>query len=133
MGIKPKTLLRYERAVSSFLLFAVAFYGGVAGCIDSLDSRACKYLEYLWECGEGKSAAQEMLAGIMHCLVRRRALPSAWTLMGMWATCEMPKRTPPLPIEVMLALVGPACAYRQWSLAAALTAAWRGLLRMGEM
>ena len=57
MGIKPKTLARYMRAVSSFLLFAVVFYGGFAGYMDSLDVQACEYLEYLWECGQGKSAA----------------------------------------------------------------------------
>ena len=133
MGIRPLTLERYRRAVAAFLQFALMTFGLLAGTMDTLDLQASEYLEYLWECGEGRAMGSDCLAGIPHFLVRRRCLPSAWTLLGIWNTMEMPRRTPPLPYNVLLALVGRACTYSQWGLAAALMIAWRAFLRTGEM
>ena len=133
LAIQQKTLERYTKAVQGFLWFCLTFFGRIADSMDILDHQAAGYIEYLWECGEGRSAGSEVLAGIQHFLVRKRCLPSSWTLLAIWNAWEMPLRTPPLPFPVLLALVSRAIHYGQFSLAAALFVAWRGFLRTGEL
>ena len=133
MAVQAKTLERYTRAVQGFLWFCLVFYGALVENLEVLDSQAAFYIEYLWECGEGRAAGSEVLAGIQHFLIRKRALPSAWTLLAIWNTWEMPLRTPPLPFVVLLALVSKAIEQGLHSLAAALFVSWRGFLRTGEI
>ena len=133
LAVQQKTLARYTRAVQGFMWYCLVFFGQLADSFEVLDHQASCYIEYLWECGEGKSAGSEVLAGIQHFLVRKRVLPSSWTLMSIWNVWEMPLRTPPLPVGVLLALVGQALSDGFGSLAAALMVAWRGFLRTGEL
>ena len=132
LAIQQETLERCTKAVQGFLWFCLTFFGMTADSMDGLDHQAASYIEYLWECGEGRFAGSEVLAGIQHFLVRKRCPPSSWTLLAIWNTWEMPLRTPPFPFPVLLALVSRAIHHGQFRVAAVLFVAWRGCLRMAS-
>eukprot|EP00971_Amphidinium_carterae_P331288 6464771-Amphidinium_carterae.1 len=68
--------------------------------------RACSaFLEELWECGEAKSEAANVLSGIQHFLpFMRHKLLSSWRLYTAWSKHELPRRAPPLSMELAYAL-----------------------------
>ena len=47
MGIQPKALARYTKAVAVFLECVLLYFKGVAGSMEVLDVQAYEYFEYL--------------------------------------------------------------------------------------
>ena len=133
LGISNLTLGRYRDAVEAFLGWSLFYCGGVARTMEELDTHLSLYVEYLWENGEGQARASQTLVGCQHFLTRRRAFPQAWALCRTWGTFELPQRTPPLPVRVLLAMAGVAMAEQRPQFAAALLLAFRGFLRTGEL
>ena len=133
LGVTNLTLSRYRQSLERFLGWELAYLGGVATTVAQLDEHLALYTEYLWENGDGRAAASQTLAAAQHFLLRRRAFPQAWALVRIWGTHELPQRTPPLPISVLLALMGVAWAENRPEIAAALILGFKGFLRTGEL
>ena len=133
LGITILTLERYRAALERFLGWELLFHRGVSRTLEQLDEHLAQYVEYLWENGDGRSSASQTLAAVQHYLLRRRAFPQAWALVRIWGSYELPQRTPPLPVGVLLALCGVALAEQRPQFAAGLMAAFRGFLRTGEL
>ena len=133
LGISNLTLKRYQEAVEAFIGWQLLWFRGVAGTVEQLDDHLSVYVEYLWESGDGRSKASQTLAGCQHFLLRRRAFPQAWSLCRIWGSFELPQRTPPIPMQVLLALAGVAIAENRFEFAAGLLVGFRGFLRTGEL
>ena len=133
LGVSNLTLARYRQSVERFVGWELSYLGGVACSLELLDEHLAHYVEYLWENGDGRASASQTLAACQHFLLRRRAFPQAWSLVRIWGQFELPQRTPPLPMLVLLALAGIAIAGGKPEFAAGLLLAFRGFLRTGEL
>ena len=133
LGISNLSLKRYREAVEAFVGWQLLWFGGVAATLGQLDDHLAVYVEYLWESGDGRAKAAQTLAGCQHFLLRRRAFPQAWALCRTWGSFELPQRTPPIPLTVLLALAGVAVAENRLEFAAGLLVGFRGFLRTGEL
>jgi hypothetical protein len=127
------TLRRYHRAVHLFVLWISMMGFQPAPDYEQLDNQLCLYLEALWQEGESKGLANDVLSGAQHFLLTRRRFLGAWHLLTTWGRMEVPCRAPPFPLLVVLALAGYAVAQRREEFAAILLAAFHCILRTGEM
>ena len=133
LRVSTLTLHRYREALQSFLFYCMLMFGGLAPDLDTLDSHAVDYVESLWEEFESKGSASTALAAIQHYLGRRRCLPRAWHLLSTWNLYDLPGRAPPLPADLLYALVGKALLENKPGLAAGLALGFAAFLRTGEL
>ena len=132
--VKPVTQQLYRLAVHRYLHWCYAADGGVAASLAELDGQCCRYIERLWEDGDSKSQALRTLSGIQFFLFERRVLTRSWKLCKVWSRLELPARAPPMPVSVMLGLVGWALTViSSVELAATCACGRHCLLRTGEM
>lgn len=134
LTVQPLTKARYQQSLEqlfSYLKNEQLLLPKTAGELDPILS---DYLEYLWAKGHGRSAASNVLAAIQDSQPQMRGrLPQSWRLLKAWVTNEIPNRAPPLPKEVLFAMVGYAC-FKGWHhMAITLLLGYYGLLRTGEL
>ena len=131
--VNPTTLQRYIYAGSMFQLFLTANQFPEAKDLEELDTQLCSFIESLWEEGEAKSLAADSISSAQHFLLTRRVFPGAWHLYSIWCRLELPKRAPPLPVEVAKAIVGYALSLNRVDYAALVLLGFHCSLRTMEM
>ena len=95
--VSPRTLDRYKLAVRTYLRFLGESRHRLPTSMDALDRSLEVYIESLWELGESKSLASDLLSGLGHFLPAvRRHMSGAWRLHGAWGRAELAARAPPL-------------------------------------
>ena len=95
--VSPRTLGRYRLAVRAYLHFLKGTNSTLPSSLVALDQSLEFYIESLWELGESKSMAGDLLSGLGHFLPAvRRHMVGAWRLHGAWGRAELPARAPPL-------------------------------------
>ena len=67
-----QTLNKYVKAVTCFVWWLAQMGMSEAGDYELLDRQLCDFLEYIWECGESKGLAGDVLSGVQHLLMVRR-------------------------------------------------------------
>ena len=131
--VKPKTLLRYLKAVRWFRSWLECNLFEPASTWEELDWQVCWWLECLWEEGISKSYGNDTCSGLQHLLLTKRILPGALSLIGTWSKLEMPNRAAPMLPEFILALADYANMRGRPFVAATLLLAYHGFLRAGEI
>eukprot|EP00435_Cladocopium_sp_Y103_P006537 s2887_g2.t1 len=112
--VQPKTLKRYERAVHAFLDFLIAHELSYPRSNALLDSFVCGYIEELWENGDPKGWAGDLLSGLGHLIPScKGSLTGGWRLHAAWGRAELPVRALPFTPKIVYALAQQAFD-RQW-------------------
>ena len=134
LTIQPSTRKRYDKALTRF--FDYLKYNSISLPKEVLlmDSLVSEYIEHLWASGEGRALASDTVAGLQDTQPRLKGhMPTVWRLLKAWNSNEIPCRAPPLPIEVLEAMVGYAQFKGWFQFGLSLLLAFHGLLRTGEM
>jgi hypothetical protein len=100
---------------------------------DELDLQLCSFLESLWEDGESKGIANDVLSGTQHFLLTRRRLQGSWQLLTTWGRLELPCRAPPMLSHIALAIAGLAVSIQRVDYAALTLLSFHCFLRSGEL
>lgn len=112
--VQPKTLKRYEQAVHAFLDFLIAHELNYPRSNALLDSLVCGYIEELWENGDPKGWAGDLLSGLGHLIPScKGSLTGGWRLHAAWGRAELPMRALPFTPKIVYALAQQAFD-RQW-------------------
>ena len=130
--IQNKTRFRYYYAAACFQYWLTRHGGLPAVSFEDLDHQLSEYVEWLWDGGFAKNEAGDCLSGVQHFLRVRRKFPTAWNLFKQWTMLEPPCRAPPLPLEVLLGMVGAAKAAGLMSVCVVLLTAFGCFLRTNE-
>ena len=132
--IAESTLKRYEAAVA-------LFYGSLdeqglqlPADVEGMDVLAAQQIERLWQEGDQRTYAGDLLSGLSHFLPHVRGkLPASWRLFTAWGKTEMPSRAPPLSVDIILAVIGLALQDGEVEAAAVMSMGFHGVLRTQEM
>ena len=128
------TLLRYERAVGAFYNYLDDIGRSLPDDAGELDDLACRRIEDLWQDGDARAYAGDLLSGLSHFIATVKGrLPSAWRLFSAWGRAELPCRAPPLSPDIVLAMCGFALADGHVQAAAAMALGFHALLRSTEL
>eukprot|EP00438_Fugacium_kawagutii_P012952 Skav231711 [mRNA] locus=scaffold1306:254871:262207:+ [translate_table: standard] len=134
LTVQPSTRVRYDRALQKFFNYLKEHQLTLPSQKHLLDGVASDYIEHLWSTGEGRALASDTLAAIQDAQPQvRGSLPGTWRLLKTWNTTELPNRAPPMPLEILEALVGYATFKNQPLMALSLLLGFHGLLRTGEI
>ena len=132
--ISLRTRDAYTTAVHHFLTFVTLVGIALGTTVEQLDTQLVEYIEYLWERGMSCSNAANTISGVQHFLgTPRNALTSAWSLLSVWRRHEQPIQAPPMPVLVLVAMVGHIGYEGNWRLAATLASSFAACLRTDEM
>ena len=128
------TLLRYEKAVGAFYSWLDVIGRGLPDEPAELDDLACRRIEELWQEGDAKAFAGDLLSGLSHFIAAMKGrLPAAWRLFSAWGRAELPSRAPPLSPDILLAMCGFALADGNIQAAAGMALGFHALLRSAEL
>ena len=106
LTVQPVTRKRYDKALADFFAYLKQENLILPTAASAVDVITSDYLEFLWAKGFGRTEASNVLASLQDCQpFLRGKLPQSWRLLKAWATHEVPNRAPPLPLEVLEALV----------------------------
>ena len=97
----------------------------MCGCV-------CQFIQVLWQEGDLKSYAADLISGQSHELLRFKSSSSlAWWLYTAWTKHELPNRATLMPFQVGVLLVGFSASKGDWKLGLAWLLSWQCLLRIG--
>ena len=130
--VEVRTLNKYVKAVTCFIWWLAQMGTGHASGFELLDHQLCDFLEYIWECGESKGLAGDVLSGVQHLLMVRRRFCGAWRLLTAWGKLEIPGRAPPMLPLMALGLAGLALLDGRLDCSAILLFGFHAMLRIGE-
>ena len=102
----------------------------------SYDRFLSAYIEHAWEAGSTRGEAGNALSAsvLVYPQLRGRGhLADSWFLLNAWSRYEVPMRAPPMPVEVLLALVWFFVRKGQLGGAVMLALGFDCFLRTGEM
>ena len=134
LTVQPVTRARYQQALDDFFAFLKDEGLVLPHSTARLDQIVADYLEHLWASGLGRTVASNTLAGLQDTQPRLKGkLPESWRLLKAWVTHEVPNRAPPLPIDMLEAMVGYALFKNDHAFALTLLLGFYGLLRTGEL
>jgi hypothetical protein len=131
--VNAKTLQRYTAACIMFQWWLFGNRSDYASTWDELDVQLCAFLESLWEDGESKGIANDVLSGTQHFLLTRRRLQGSWQLLTTWGRLELPCRAPPMLSHIALAIAGLALSIQRVDYAALVLLSFHCFLRSGEL
>ena len=132
--VAQATLKRYERAVQSFFTFLDNTGRALPHQPEEVDDLVCEKLEEMWQEGEAKAYAGDIMSGLTHFIESLRGkLPAAWRLFTAWGKAELPMRALPLSVEAILAMCGYALDDGNIRIAASFGLAFHCFLRTGEL
>ena len=132
--VAKSTLLRYEKAVDAFFRHLDTQGLQLPDNYDGLDLLVCGRIEDMWEEGDAKAYAGDLLSGMAHFIESLRGkLPAAWRLFTAWGKAELPCRAPALSVEIVLAMCGFAIRDRNLRAASGFAGGFHGLFRTGEL
>ena len=131
--IQPATLRRYETAMKHFLEFLRWNGYTLPSGYEEVDRLASLYVEELWEEGDSRYLAQDVLSSLQHFepQLKRRLLQS-WKLIKAWQKHEIPCRAPPLTPTTLFVLAGWLQLHAP-EVALGLVLGFYGLLRTEEL
>ena len=134
LAVQPATRARYDKALEKFRTYLQEESRRFPDDPSILDFWLSRYIESLWESGEGRALACDTIASIQDYKpsVKGR-LSSSWRLMKTWTSTEIPNRAPPLPVEALDILVGYSLFQHDDLFALSLFLGFHGLLRTGEL
>eukprot|EP00438_Fugacium_kawagutii_P030551 Skav236000 [mRNA] locus=scaffold348:439265:442676:+ [translate_table: standard] len=134
LTVQPVTKARYENALQNFYQYLTNENLVLPHRMIQFDPMVADYVEFLWADGQGKTVASNTLAALQdkHPQLKGK-LQESWRLRKTWSTHEVPNRAPPLPLDVLYAMVGLADFQENPGMALTLLLAYHGLLRTGEL
>ena len=125
---------RYAKAVQYFVLVMLKLYGFVAWWnFEALDDQVSTFVELAFHEGEPKWLAADVIGGVTYFLNRKRILTGSWRLYSLWDAMEEVTQTPPISLELLLAVCGNMIRMQRVDCAVAALVAFSLLLRTGEM
>ena len=134
LTVQPATRTRYDKALQQFFAFLTQNDIALPKQRYLLDSSASEYVEHLWSVGEGRALAADTIAALQDSQPQLRGqLHGTWRLLKTWNASEIPNRAPPMPVEVLEAMVGHAIFHGRPLFALSLLFGFYGLLRTGEI
>jgi integrase len=126
------TAARYHVQVLAFL--SLLSYAQLPRSLWDLDELLSARVEAMWEEGDPKASASNLLAGMQHFFPPCRGhIPSAWRLLHAWNRAELPARAPPLTLEIVKGLAGLAILQQRLDVGVCLLMAFHCFLRTGEV
>ena len=134
LTVQSKTKDRYFKARQRFYEFLKKEGFEIPRRRQDLDVLVSEFIEHLWASGEGRSLANDTVAGLQDKDPRLRGqLPASWHLLKTWSLNEIPNRAPPLPEKVLHAMVGYSLANNQCAFGLSLLLGFYCMLRTGEL
>eukprot|EP00438_Fugacium_kawagutii_P016095 Skav225958 [mRNA] locus=scaffold6030:60786:65045:- [translate_table: standard] len=112
--VQPATLRRYEKAVHGFLDFLIQHSLPYPQSNPALDAAVCHCIEELWENGDPRGWAGDLLSGLGHLFPSVKGhLAGGWRLHAAWGRAELPLRALPFTPKLVYALAQSAFNH-QW-------------------
>ena len=105
-GISNIMLQRYGAAVRYFVLITNALGNVVSENLGSLDQQMHEFIELCWGEGEPKWLMGDTLSGASFYIGKRRILLRRWKLYNVWDGLEETVQAPPLPVDLLAAILG---------------------------
>ena len=132
--VSERTLrLRYRPACVRFFAWLQSQSLLLATTVMGIDAQVAAYIEHLWEEGDGRNMAGDILSGLTFFSPHLKgSLSCGWQLFKAWSKQELPVRAPPIPEEWVLALSALALRRGCGDMAVVLCVAFYGLLRTVE-
>ena len=107
LTVQSKTRARYDKALDKFWQFLRVEHLSLPQRAQELDALVMDYIEHLWSSGAGRALALDTVAALQDAEPHiRRQLHGTWRLLRAWNQNEIPNRAPPMPVEVLRAMVG---------------------------
>ena len=134
LTVQPKTRSRYDKALDQFWDFLKQEKLALPTQIQALDGVVSEYIEHLWSSGAGRALASDTVAALQDAEPHVRGhLHGTWRLLRAWNQNEIPNRAPPLPVEVLKAMVGYSFFREDLQFGLSLLLGFYGVLRTGEI
>ena len=134
LTVQPVTRKRYDKAMHDFYQFLRESNLFLPTSALGMDTLLSDYLEHLWASGFGRAEASNVLAALQDVQPHLKGkLAQSWRLLKAWSTHEVPNRAPPLPLDMLEAMVGYCLFKNQVHMGLSLLVAYHGLLRTGEV
>ena len=128
-GISKKTQERYYNSVSLLCKDVVQVTS-----MEDMDEQISDWIEAQFHKGAPLNVVADALSGMHYFLPStRRRLPGSWKLFANWRKMEVPSRAPPLPEDLLWALMSKAVQAGQFDLASLLGLGFHCFLRTGEL
>lgn len=129
IGISRPTFSRYYVAVSTLVKII-----GDPRSIEDLDETIAEWIEQKFHQGATLNLVADALSGIHYFMpFTKKRLPHSWKLFGIWRRHEIPSRAPPLPEDLLWAMVGRCLELGDFSMASLLGLGFHCFLRTGEI
>ena len=125
---------RYERALIRYFAFdELCKLPAPMDNVD-LDSNVSKYVEQLWQEGDPRYWAEDVLSGFTKLVPSLRGgFRLSWSLVTAWQKNEPPQRCAPLSKDILLAMIGRAVELGWMRFALLLAIGFHCILRTAEM
>ena len=134
LTVQPKTRHRYDKALDKFWAFLRSEHITLPTRAQALDSVLSEYIEHLWSSGAGRALASDTVAALQDAEPHvRHQLQGTWRLLRAWNQNEIPNRAPPLPLDVLKAMVGFSFFREDLAFGLSLLLGFYGVLRTGEI
>ena len=134
LTVQPATRARYDKALEGFFAYLRRSGQELPKDKASMDGILTDFLEYLWSNGEGRAKASDTLAALQDSQPQLKgSLPASWRLLRAWNANELPSRAPPLPLDILEAMIGYSLFKGSPLFALSLLLGFHGLLRTGEI
>ena len=99
-----------------------------------MDLRLCEIVQHAWEDGDSRNILADARSGLMQFINALRGQHhGSQRLLPAWSKHELPMRADPLPISVLLAMVGTALEAQKLRIAMSLLIGLHALLRTCEI
>ena len=132
--VQPRTRQRYREAVAKYMKWLEVEGKEMPSEPSEVEETVCDYIEDLWESGETRRWAGDVLSGLQFEIKALKGhLKEGWTLLGVWQKNEPPTRAIPMSREQAEAMAGEAMREKNWGMAAAYMAGFTELLRPIEI
>ena len=103
--IKERTKKAYDKACLWFFGWVIAWGLRLPSETWGFDDLVCAGIECLWEEGENRSVAGNLISGLQHATPPLSGcLKGSWRLWNAWGRAEIPMRAPPLTWEMVKSL-----------------------------
>jgi len=124
---------RYRPACVRFFSWLADQSISLAPTVMGIDAQVAGYIEYLWQEGDGRNMAGDILSGLtFFCPHVKGSLHCSWQLFKTWSRQELPARAPPIP-EMWVLAMSCLALRRGWrDMAVVIPVAFYGLLRTLE-
>ena len=101
--IAPRTLVKYRASTAAFCGFCSNAGYPKPHTATEMDLRLCEFGQHAWEEGDSRNIPAEARSGLMHFIDGH--LPGNQRQLWARSKNELPERSDPLPINLLLAMV----------------------------